>query len=402
MARKAEAMRTDFVLSTGAVLPGPGRRRAARLARLQLAASAIAMGRCPGALLPLACLTASQWAATLGCAGWRILCSSLASRASLGSPLESLSPSCRRQLLPQRPAEPRGPSLRCLLHLHLPPAQPAGTALPARWHTACLACCLAGALGSLAPAQGRTDRRQTSCAGGRWLALPARRPAAVLLTPACRGAPPFPSLQVPWHAALGNHDHGETADPSSPACGAWDPACFYSPLNEASAPLPGAGGSCVQQSPGAAAQLLPLPGSCRCGGLCGCLWPSSKHLVFPLPLSPAMPPHAPAARCPAHPPLQLDARLAQRDARWHCERSFVLSLAGGAVDVFFLDTTPLLLEYAAVPWRANRGGLEEQSWEGQLRELEARLARSAAGWKLVVGHHPIRCAVFQGLGRAAA
>ncbi|EFN52564.1 hypothetical protein CHLNCDRAFT_32423 [Chlorella variabilis] len=127
-----------------------------------------------------------------------------------------------------------------------------------------------------------------------------------------------PSLQVPWHAALGNHDHGETADPSSPACGAWDPACFYSPLNE------------------------------------------------------------------------LDARLAQRDARWHCERSFVLSLAGGAVDVFFLDTTPLLLEYAAVPWRANRGGLEEQSWEGQLRELEARLARSAAGWKLVVGHHPIR------------
>lgn len=36
------------------------------------------------------------------------------------------------------------------------------------------------------------------------------------------------------------------------------------------------------------------------------------------------------------------------------------------------------------------GGLAEQSPEGQLRELEGRLARSAAAWKVVVGHHPIR------------
>lgn len=34
----------------------------------------------------------------------------------------------------------------------------------------------------------------------------------------------------------------------------------------------------------------------------------------------------------------------------------------------------------------------EQSPEGGLRELEARLARSRAAWKLVVGHHPIRWA----------
>jgi tartrate-resistant acid phosphatase type 5 len=88
--------------------------------------------------------------------------------------------------------------------------------------------------------------------------------------------------------------------------------------------------------------------------------------------------------------LQLDAALARRDPRWHCERSYSLSLAGGDVEIFFLDTSPLIGEYAAAPWRSNRGGLSEQSPEGQLRELEARLARSAATWKLVVGHHPIR------------
>ncbi len=90
------------------------------------------------------------------------------------------------------------------------------------------------------------------------------------------------------------------------------------------------------------------------------------------------------------PALQLDAGLARRDPRWHCERSFAVSLAGGAVELFFIDTTPLLAEHAGVAWASNRGGLDEQSWEGQLRELESRLARSEAIWKLVVGHHPIR------------
>ena len=35
------------------------------------------------------------------------------------------------------------------------------------------------------------------------------------------------------------------------------------------------------------------------------------------------------------------------------------------------------------------GGILEQSWEAQLLELEGRLARSGAQWKLVVGHHPV-------------
>lgn len=39
---------------------------------------------------------------------------------------------------------------------------------------------------------------------------------------------------------------------------------------------------------------------------------------------------------------------------------------------------------------AMTGGIREQSWMASLAELEAALAESAAGWKLVVGHHPVR------------
>ena len=161
---------------------------------------------------------------------------------------------------------------------------------------------------------------------------------------------------------------------------------------------------------------------------------------------PPSPPLAAAPLLPGPPPLQLDVRLAAHDARWHCRRTFQLALAGGAVELFSIDTTPLLLEYRGVPWNKNRGGwvgsqgsnavpawhvrqallvcsaeawavpdhpahlpctplhtlhpcmcrppaaggLLEQSWEGQLAELEGALAASTAAWKLVVGHHPIR------------
>jgi len=56
---------------------------------------------------------------------------------------------------------------------------------------------------------------------------------------------------------------------------------------------------------------------------------------------------------PARP--QLDVRLAARDARWHCERWYSLSLLGGAADVFFIDTSPGVAEYQAAPWAGNPG-----------------------------------------------
>jgi tartrate-resistant acid phosphatase type 5 len=90
---------------------------------------------------------------------------------------------------------------------------------------------------------------------------------------------------------------------------------------------------------------------------------------------------------PAH---QLDVRLTARDPRWHCERFFSIPLAGGDVEIFFIDTTPIIRSYADDVWAINRGGVLQQSPEDQIRELEARLAASHASWKLVVGHHPIR------------
>ena len=53
--------------------------------------------------------------------------------------------------------------------------------------------------------------------------------------------------------------------------------------------------------------------------------------------------------CYFSPVHQLDVRLAARDPRWHCERSFVLSLAQGQVDIFFIDTTPIIDTYQARP-----------------------------------------------------
>ena len=52
---------------------------------------------------------------------------------------------------------------------------------------------------------------------------------------------------------------------------------------------------------------------------------------------------------------QLGAALPARDGRWHCERAFSLRLAGGAVEVFFADTTPLIKQYRDYDWAANRG-----------------------------------------------
>ncbi|GAB4819676.1 hypothetical protein N2152v2_006722 [Parachlorella kessleri] len=140
------------------------------------------------------------------------------------------------------------------------------------------------------------------------------------------------SLQVPWHAVLGNHDYGEVQDatpkkPRKQSCGGGDKSeCYYSPLHQAS----------------------------RQGN------------------------------------ALLDVRLRQRDSRWHCERSFSLSLAGGRVDIFFIDTTPMNDLYLSKPWADNKGGILEQSWQDQVQEFESRLARSTAEWKIVVGHHPVR------------
>lgn len=106
---------------------------------------------------------------------------------------------------------------------------------------------------------------------------------------------------------------------------------------------------------------------------------------------------------------QLDAGLFARDGRWNCARFYTMALGGGAAELFFMDTSPFVLKYQQRPWArfhgvqppphfqpakpicaAVTGGVLSQSWESQLRELETRLARSQAVWKVLVAHHPVR------------
>lgn len=53
--------------------------------------------------------------------------------------------------------------------------------------------------------------------------------------------------------------------------------------------------------------------------------------------------------------LQLDVRLRDRDSRWHCERSWTMTLAEGAVEFFFIDTSSMVQKYREVVWAVNRG-----------------------------------------------
>ncbi|KAI3430746.1 hypothetical protein D9Q98_009158 [Chlorella vulgaris] len=96
--------------------------------------------------------------------------------------------------------------------------------------------------------------------------------------------------------------------------------------------------------------------------------------------------------CKYSPLHQLNFQLANREAsrRWHLQRSYTRSLAGGKVDFFFIDTSPFILRYydKQNTWAHCTGGLLTQHWQDQLVVLEAALAASAAEWKIAVGHHP--------------
>jgi acid phosphatase len=81
-----------------------------------------------------------------------------------------------------------------------------------------------------------------------------------------------------------------------------------------------------------------------------------------------------------------------RDGRWHLpSRHYTVRLgrpSSGAVQLFVLDTTPMLTRYQRsgeepIPAAA---GLDTRP---QLDWLDRELDRSTARWKIVVGHHPI-------------
>lgn len=86
--------------------------------------------------------------------------------------------------------------------------------------------------------------------------------------------------------------------------------------------------------------------------------------------------------------VQLGSGLIDRDNRWNCNRFYTKRF--GSVELFFIDTSPFIERYRLESWAKYPGGILEQSWVDQLKELEVRLSRSNAAWKIVVGHHPPR------------
>ncbi|MBU1374882.1 MAG: metallophosphoesterase [Alphaproteobacteria bacterium] len=84
---------------------------------------------------------------------------------------------------------------------------------------------------------------------------------------------------------------------------------------------------------------------------------------------------------------------ARRDNRWRMpERSYVVAASESGVanlDIFVLDTTPMVGDYDEALMRLVRGRVSVPNPGRQYAWLQRALQRSRAAWKVVVGHHPI-------------
>ena len=101
-------------------------------------------------------------------------------------------------------------------------------------------------------------------------------------------------------------------------------------------------------------------------------------------------------RSPDH---QLSPALRRKDWRWLAGRYFTVSPRPD-VDLIFVDTSPLIAEYANYTWAHEvRGGIAEQDTQEQMAFLERALARGAKEvnrTRIVVGHHPVYSNGFRG------
>lgn len=161
----------------------------------------------------------------------------------------------------------------------------------------CVGVC-GGAAASREPPLERAGRQITT---GHAVQAQARQCNAVRQScaalPLIHQATRFPGTQVPWHVVLGNHDYCDSAEGCGTATG-----CPFSPLHQVR-PQGCAGGVAVR------------------GGVPAAL--------------PGRPPTLSASTlCLSHPPTharpQLNISLARnKDARWHCERSYTHRLVDG-------------------------------------------------------------------------
>jgi tartrate-resistant acid phosphatase type 5 len=96
-----------------------------------------------------------------------------------------------------------------------------------------------------------------------------------------------------------------------------------------------------------------------------------------------------SCKCGCEP--QLWGNLAGRDGRWRGERGTTKEFGDGLVELFFIDTSPFIDSYQGQSWAyCQRGGIRQQSWDWQRKELRKSLKGSNARWKIAIGHHPLR------------
>ena len=87
------------------------------------------------------------------------------------------------------------------------------------------------------------------------------------------------------------------------------------------------------------------------------------------------------------PQAQLD--YSRRSRRWRMPARYHVVHATREVDLFVIDTSPLVNKYREDVHSAIAANVAGQDVGAQLRWLDAALARSRAPWRLVVGHHTI-------------
>jgi len=100
----------------------------------------------------------------------------------------------------------------------------------------------------------------------------------------------------------------------------------------------------------------------------------------------------------------VDAQLqyANVSTRWHLPSRYYLehvdfefkssdgASSSASIDLFFLDTSPFILEYITdPPYLPPKSDVRSQDAAKQLEWFKAGVSSSTADWKIVVGHHPL-------------
>ncbi len=87
---------------------------------------------------------------------------------------------------------------------------------------------------------------------------------------------------------------------------------------------------------------------------------------------------------------QAEIDYAATSPRWFMPARYYTAAPAPHVDLFFLDTSPLVQKYRAKVHSRIADNVAAQDVARQLAWLDAGLAKSTAAWKIVVGHHTIR------------